>query len=143
MAADRGHVLFAEDNQDFREIVSDGLRAEGFRVSAFSDGAAALQAILATPPPFVVVTDLLMPGVSGYELIAELGARGLASSIPTVVLSAVSDPDVPRGILVLEKPVDVSSLAKALIVQARLAERHQESARKALQRNQRKAAKRR
>lgn len=131
MREDRGHVLFAEDNEDFRESLSDGLRSTGFRVTPLADGAAALRAVLATEPPFIVLTDLLMPKLSGQELIEDLRERGLLDLIPVVVLSAVVDAEV-KATVVIEKPIEIRDLGKALDVQMRFAERHKDEARERL-----------
>ena len=66
---DRGHVILAEDSEDFRAVLSDGLVLLGFRVSGFPDGEGALEAALSSDPPYVVLTDLFMPNVSGYQVI--------------------------------------------------------------------------
>lgn len=131
---DRGHVLFADDNEDFRDLLTEGLKLLGFRVDAFPHGEKLRQAIAAAEPPFVVVTDLLMPAASGYEVIEFLREQDLIERVPVVVLSAVSNPDVGRGVLVIEKPVDLDQLAKALDVQVKLAGRWAEDAKTQLRR---------
>jgi CheY-like chemotaxis protein len=122
MATERGHVVFAEDNDDFRQVLTEGLTLLGFRVSAFPDGGQALQAALASDPPFVILTDLFMPKVSGYDLIDEMRERGLIDVIPVIVLSAVANPDL--NLLVIQKPIEIGNLGRVLDVQMSLAGRY-------------------
>ena len=108
-----GHVLLAEDNEDYRAILADALKLVGVRVSAFANGGELLDAILGdAAPPFVVVTDLMMPGVSGFDVCAELRQAGLLEVIPVVVVSAL-DTEEP-GVTNLRKPVDLDRLLRVV-----------------------------
>jgi CheY-like chemotaxis protein len=135
-----GHVLLAEDNEDYRTIVSDALKVVGLRVSTFTNGRDLLDAIFSSaPPPFVVLTDLLMPLASGFDVIAELRGAGLLDTIPVVAMSALEnrDPDVPC----LLKPLDLATLLRTIEEKVKHAERSAEVARVRLQRvRQRKRA---
>lgn len=81
----RPRVLLVEDNESVRRAVALGLRACGFDVTAVADGAEAL-AVFATVGPAVVVTDLSMPGMDGFELIRTLRVRQI--DVPVLVVSA-------------------------------------------------------
>ena len=77
-------ILFAEDNDDLREVTTYFLSTEGFNVVACSDGALASQAF----SHFIIdmlLTDLEMPGRSGIELARELTA--LQPSLPVMIVS--------------------------------------------------------
>lgn len=125
-------MLFADDNDDFRTLLAEGLEILGFQIDAFPNGELLKPAILATDPPYVILTDLLMPRTSGYEIIDWLRENELDGLVPAVVLSAVASPDIGAGMLVIEKPVDIERLARALDVQVKLAGRHVDEARKQL-----------
>ena len=79
-------VLVADDNADMREYLTR-LLADRFRVEAVGDGAAALQAVHRERPD-VVVSDVMMPGLDGFQLIAALRGDEATRTVPVVLLSA-------------------------------------------------------
>ncbi|MGY1667228.1 SpoIIE family protein phosphatase [Geodermatophilus sp. SYSU D00696] len=81
-----GRVLVADDNADMRDYVSR-LLAPVHEVRAVSDGRAALEAALADPPD-LVVSDVMMPGLDGLQLLAALRADARTSRVPVLLLSA-------------------------------------------------------
>lgn len=132
-SAVEGHVLLAEDNEDYRTILCDALKLVGLRVSSFTNGRDLLDAIFSSAtPPFVVLTDLMMPQVSGFDVIAELRGCGLLDAVPVVAMSALEnrDPDVTC----LLKPVDFESLLRILEEKVKRAEESADAARVRLQR---------
>jgi DNA-binding response OmpR family regulator len=78
-------VLLVEDVDSVRRAVALGLRTAGFTVTAVRDGDEAL-AVLVPVAPDVVVTDLAMPGMDGFELIRTLRVREV--DVPVLVISA-------------------------------------------------------
>jgi two-component system response regulator MprA len=78
-------VLVVDDDPAIREALDRALRLEGFAVSTRPDGSAAL-ATLEEEPPDVMVLDVMMPGLSGVEVIRRLRADG--HELPVCVLSA-------------------------------------------------------
>lgn len=82
----RPRILWADDNADMRDYVRR-LLAEHYEVTAVPDGAAALAAALALPPD-LVLTDVMMPGMDGFELLRELRTRQSTKRIPVILLSA-------------------------------------------------------
>ena len=81
-----GKILVAEDNADMRQYITRLLR-EFYTVTAVSDGKAALEAVRAAPPD-LVLSDIMMPGMDGFELLRELRADMQTSTIPVILLSA-------------------------------------------------------
>ena len=81
----RPRVLLVEDTESVRRAVALGLQASGFDVTAVADGAEAL-AVFGAVGPAVVVTDLSMPGMDGFELIRTLRVRQVG--VPVLVVSA-------------------------------------------------------
>jgi signal transduction histidine kinase len=79
-------VLVADDNADMREYVTRLLRTRWI-VHAVADGRAALEAAIADPPD-LVLADVMMPKLDGFELVAELRRDPLTRAIPVVLLSA-------------------------------------------------------
>jgi signal transduction histidine kinase len=80
------HILIAEDNADMRQYVTRLLRKH-YRVTAVADGQAALDAIR-TKRPDLVLSDIMMPVMDGFELLRELRAQPETSTIPVILLSA-------------------------------------------------------
>jgi anti-anti-sigma factor len=81
-----GRVLVADDNADMREYLQRLLRPH-YVVRAVSDGRAALESALADPPD-LVLSDVMMPGLDGMQLLAALRADPRTSRIPVLLLSA-------------------------------------------------------
>jgi CheY-like chemotaxis protein len=81
----RMRVLLVEDADAVRRAVALGLRSCGFEVTAVRGGEDAL-AVYAAVQPEVIVTDLSMPGMDGFELVATLRVRGV--DVPVVVITA-------------------------------------------------------
>ena len=79
-------VLLVDDSVSVRKFVGGMLERAGFRVVAARDGAEALQQ-LAERPVDVVVTDLEMPRLNGYELIRDLNREPTTCDLPVVVLT--------------------------------------------------------
>lgn len=79
-------VVLAEDSAELRQYLTE-LMAREFRVTALTNGRSALEAIRANPPD-VVVSDVMMPGMDGFELVAALKADPALASIPVLLLTA-------------------------------------------------------
>jgi DNA-binding response OmpR family regulator len=84
-AARRVRILLVEDTDAVRRAVALGLRSSGFEVTAVRGGEDAL-AVYAAVQPEVIVTDLAMPGMDGFELMATLRVRGV--DVPVLVITA-------------------------------------------------------
>jgi signal transduction histidine kinase/DNA-binding response OmpR family regulator len=80
------HVLLADDNADMREYLQRLLGAH-FRVTAVENGARALAAAIADEPD-LVVSDVMMPELDGFGLLAALRGREQTRHVPVILLSA-------------------------------------------------------
>src|SRR5262249_15616737 len=85
-SGDRPCVLVADDNADMRQYVTR-LLAESYEVEAVADGHAALEAICLRRPN-LVLSDVMMPNVDGFDLVQELRSNPATSTIPIILLSA-------------------------------------------------------
>ncbi|HEX6209243.1 MAG TPA: ATP-binding protein [Methylomirabilota bacterium] len=82
----RFRIVVADDNADMREYVARLLRSR-WEVEAVADGEAALAAIRARPPD-LVLTDVMMPRLGGFELLRAVRADPASRHIPVILLSA-------------------------------------------------------
>jgi signal transduction histidine kinase/DNA-binding response OmpR family regulator len=80
-------VLVVEDDADTREMLQRMLEREGFTVTEADDGRAGLDRV-AEQRPSLILLDLLMPQMNGFEFLAELQTRPEWRSIPVVVVTA-------------------------------------------------------
>jgi PAS domain S-box-containing protein len=110
-----GAVLVCDDDPDVVEVLAAMLEAHGYSTLRAHSGPEALT--LATDQaPSLVLMDLRMPGMSGWETIAALRASPATAEIPIVILSALAPDDmaVPAASSWLTKPVDQSELLASL-----------------------------
>ena len=82
----RKRILLADDNADMRDYVRR-LLAGSFDVESVADGRAALAAALSSPPD-LVLSDVMMPGLDGFELLQALRADPATRELPVILLSA-------------------------------------------------------
>ncbi|KAA0218827.1 MAG: response regulator [Lautropia sp.] len=80
-------VLIAEDEPNIVESLSFVLGREGFEVSAALDGQSALER-LRTDPPDLMILDVMLPRVNGFEVLKQAKADPALRSIPVIVLTA-------------------------------------------------------
>lgn len=120
---DKPHtVLVVEDEKSTREVLGMLLDAEGFRVVSAANGMEAVRYLVAAPElPAVIVLDLLMPVMSGTDLLHWLAEDERFSFIPVLIVTAAPFPAELLGPhhVVLTKPVDVPELMDAVEACAR------------------------
>ena len=80
-------VLVVEDERDIAALVAYHLTREGYRVSTAASGDEGIQTA-STERPDIIVLDLMLPGLSGYEVIQELRRRPGLEDVPVVFLTA-------------------------------------------------------
>src|SRR5579872_4241296 len=85
-AGDRARILIADDNADMRQYLAR-LLSEHYIVETVADGRAAI-AKAREHPPSLILSDVMMPGVDGFELLKRLRADETTCRIPVVLLSA-------------------------------------------------------
>ena len=105
-------ILLVDDNAVVRDMLVDLVGSLGYAADAASGGAEAL-ALFDQNRYDIVLTDLLMPGMSGWEVLAAVRQRN--PRIPVVIITGTAPTaDDPRaaqaGVAVLRKPVDVKAL---------------------------------
>ncbi len=83
-------ILIADDEPDVVRMISASFTSAGYGVLEVFDGAAALEAARSKAPALLVL-DLMMPGLTGFEVLRALKNDGETASIPVIVLSAHAD----------------------------------------------------
>jgi len=124
MEARPGAILLVEDDPDIRESFQDLLELAGFRLVTAENGRQALEVLSHDPLPAVVLLDMMLPVMSGNELLAAMRQSDRLARIPVVILSTgtklMGAKDRARyastyGIsAVLPKPVDPDRLIELL-----------------------------
>ena len=80
-------VLLIEDEPNIIEAISFILSRDGFTVHTHEDGATALAKIKATPPDMIIL-DVMLPGLSGFEILKSVRADPSISATPVMMLTA-------------------------------------------------------
>ncbi len=119
MSAARKTVMIIDDEPDTAEVFAEMMRLTGYRVLKTYSGTPAL-ALVAQERPDIIILDIMMPGVSGLDVLHQLRADSDLSSIPVVVVSAKATPaDIAAGLeagaaIYLTKPVAYMDLKNAV-----------------------------
>ena len=98
-------VLVVDDEPGIRDSLVDVIEALCCSAITAADGAEAL-AVLETHRPCLIILDLLMPGLSGLELLAEMRKQPELAAVPVVISTSaphLAPPDLP----VLPKPINI------------------------------------
>lgn len=110
-------ILIIDDERDFVETVSFALEADGFLVSNAADGPAGITKAKAELPDLIIL-DLMMPGMDGYEVARRLKTDKLTADIPIIVLTATVTKELEQKVCetkaadCMTKPCDLEELLK-------------------------------
>jgi signal transduction histidine kinase/CheY-like chemotaxis protein len=114
------HVLVVDDDPHVRPVLVRLLERHGFRVSNAADGLSALD-LARRQPPDLLLLDIRMPGVDGYEVLRRLKADKALRKIPVVVLTANDEGEPARAhalslgaVQYLEKPIASEVLVREI-----------------------------
>jgi DNA-binding response OmpR family regulator len=125
----RRRVLVAEDDEISASIVAHKLKKEGLEVARFDNGEKACQAALAQPPDLVIL-DVKMPGLDGFEILDRLRRDTRFAAVPIVMLTSMGqEADVVRGfslgaddyVLKPFSPVELAARVRRLLQRGRSA----------------------
>jgi two-component system, chemotaxis family, chemotaxis protein CheY len=104
-------IMVVEDDADLQEALSEALQEEGYRVRSARNGREALQKLSSEENrPNLIVLDLMMPMMNGWEFLHERSRHSGLSRIPVLVLTASSSARPPQAAVVLRKPVQPAKL---------------------------------
>ncbi len=100
-------VLVVEDDEDIREAIAQILREEGYEVALAENGQHALELLGEVERPCLLLVDLIMPEMDGWQLLQALSTHDRFATIPVVVMSAMPHPTRLEGQTVVKKPIDL------------------------------------
>ena len=105
-------IVVVEDDEDIRLLYQEILTSEGFDVEVAENGEAALRILNSLERlPCLILTDFMMPGINGSQLVKLLRMNDLLISIPVVMISArpLTDLEI-KDVEFLKKPIDVDTI---------------------------------
>ena len=109
-------VLVVEDEPENRLFIGLMLRTEGYDVQEAEDGPSALNALASEPHPDLILLDVMMPGLNGWQVFDRLRKDPRWATIPVVMLTALAQrSDVERAVQLgvdgyLTKPFEPADL---------------------------------
>src|SRR6266550_3671799 len=125
IAENPARVLIVDDKPQNRELLEIMLRPEGFVLLTAASGKEAL-AMVAEAPPDLILLDVMMPGMNGYEVVGKMKSDPVTKNIAVIMLTALDDRDARMLGLnagaedFLTKPVDRAELVVRVRSQLRL-----------------------
>lgn len=109
------HVLVVDDEESIRRALTEALRDEGHSMLAAANGREALELLRYEPTvPSIAIVDLMMPVMSGWDLIAVLRRTPRLATMPILVISAMRPRDLPAGVMFLSKPFDLTEICQLI-----------------------------
>lgn len=109
-----GTILIAEDDEAIRDGLSMSLEIEGYRVLTAANGREALELLPGLRAPCLLLLDLLMPVMSGWEVLEEKNRDPRLASIPVVVLSATESQKLEGVAAFVPKPYELDKVIGAI-----------------------------
>jgi len=105
-------ILVVEDDEDIRDAIGEILSHEGYDVALAENGQHALEKLGELERPCLLLVDLVMPQMDGWDLMSALSKNDRLATIPVVVMSAASRPErleghTLEGHTVVKKPIDL------------------------------------
>ncbi|MGZ3789155.1 MAG: response regulator [Bacteriovorax sp.] len=104
-------ILVVEDNKEIQDSLKVALEVEGYNVVTADNGKDALEKLAKIPTPCMILLDLMMPIMNGWEFVEEISKDIMLSTIPVVVVSAFGDKKgTPKTSGYIQKPIDLDAL---------------------------------
>jgi CheY-like chemotaxis protein len=104
-------LLVIEDNKEIQDSLKMALEAEGYKVFTADNGKEGLEILEKIPTPCMILLDLMMPIMNGWEFVDAISKDLMLSTIPIVVVSAYGDKKgTPKTEDYIQKPIDLDAL---------------------------------
>lgn len=120
MAVDTVTVFIAEDNPILLKGLERALTANGYSVNTAADGGSLLELLETDPLPDILLLDVMMPVLSGIEVLDTVRSNPRTAHLPVVLITAAAEEVVPSAVLdgrdldVLMKPFRLNELLSKL-----------------------------
>lgn len=110
------HILVVDDAVDNSFLLQTLLESEGYQVDVADSGQAALEKIV-SDPPVLVLLDVMMPGMNGFEVTRQIRRNDQLPFIPIVLVSGYDQPDLNMALNVgangfIRKPIDFEEVLR-------------------------------
>jgi len=108
-------ILLVDDEIGFAELLRDLLRMDGYEVEVANDGQEGLDKVEKFAPD-IIISDIVMPGLSGFEMFKKVKANPKTSKIPFLFITGFQDDRVLAearkiGVFgILKKPIDIEQI---------------------------------
>jgi CheY-like chemotaxis protein len=111
MTKKTARVFIVDDDETLLDALSGLLESEGYDVATATNGKEALERLSSAPPPGVILLDLKMPVMDGWQFLAARASESVVTHVPIVLLSGLAFiPNAPGVADFLTKPIDSSRL---------------------------------
>jgi CheY-like chemotaxis protein len=112
-----GPILIVDDDLDIRELLAEALQDLGFAAVTAANGLEAAKLIRSMRiPPSLILLDLMMPVMDGYEFLQERSKDPLLAAVPVAIITAGRgvDPDRLGSTTIIPKPIDLPFLVDVI-----------------------------
>jgi CheY-like chemotaxis protein len=108
-------ILIVDDDESIRDALEGALELEDHRTASACNGREALMWLQRHPPPRLILLDLMMPVMDGWQVLEHLQADERLSSIPTIVITAFGrELGKAARLPMLRKPIELNDLLRMI-----------------------------
>ena len=107
-------LLIVDDDDGVRTALGDLLDYEGYPVTLCSNGKEAMDHLRSQPLPFLILLDLQMPEMDGWQFCRERKKDAALSAVPVIVITAFQSPGELGVNEIIHKPIDVEHLLNSV-----------------------------
>ena len=108
-------ILVVEDDEDIRDSLREALESDGYQVVTAEDGKEGLQALDEMPRPCLILLDLMMPVMNGWQFLERMKEDTTLATIPVVAVTAAGERgNTAQADMLIKKPVDLDHLLKVI-----------------------------
>src|SRR5271168_3386953 len=111
-ATDPAKLLVVEDDEGARAALGDILDLEGYEVTLSANGKEALECLRSEPLPDLIILDLQMPVMNGWQFRREQNKVARFAAVPVIVITAFQSAGDVGAAQVVHKPIDIQRLLR-------------------------------
>jgi len=108
-------ILVVEDDEDIRDSLREALESDGYQVVTAEDGKEGLQALDEMPRPCLILLDLMMPVMNGWQFLEKMKEDTTLATIPVVAVTAAGERgNTAQADMLIKKPVNLDHLLEVI-----------------------------